>query len=317
MNHKEQDIKHTDTYINHTATEKWEFALQKRLKQCSPSLHRNYLEASTGACMMLDRYRTVFPQYTDHSSLHCLNIMNLAGQLVGDCLLQLNGSELYVLLTGILFHDLGMGISKADFEGLAPVLCGELYPVKGREAELIREYHQEFSALLVEKYSDIFEIRKEYVFPVMQAVRGHRKTDLWDENAFPAAFQIGTESVCLPYIAGIIRLADEMDLCRDRNSTLGGEEQMISDSYSRLVWRTHDTVTGMELTEKECILYAEGGDRDIWEELGKWTRKLQKTMDEVEQVITCRTPFFLPKRMVRIDKITPWLEQCQDITSET
>ena len=26
---------------------------------------------------------------------------------------------------------------------------------------------------------------------------------------------------------------------------------------------------------------------------------------------------FLPKRMVRIDKITPWLEQCQDITSET
>jgi len=315
MNHKEQDIKHTDTYINHTATEKWEFALQKRLKQCSPSLHRNYLEASTGACMMLDRYRTVFPQYTDHSSLHCLNIMNLAGQLVGDCLLQLNGSELYVLLTGILFHDLGMGISKADFEGLAPVLCGELYPAKGREAELIREYHQEFSALLVEKYSDIFEIRKEYVFPVMQAVRGHRKTDLWDENAFPAAFQIGT--VCLPYIAGIIRLADEMDLCRDRNSTLGGEEQMISDSYSRLVWRTHDTVTGMELTEKECILYAEGGDRDTWEELGKWTRKLQKTMDEVEQVITCRTPFFLPKRMVRIDKITPWLEQCQDITSET
>lgn len=317
MNHKEQDIKHTDTYINHTATEKWEFALQKRLKQCSPSLHRNYLEASTGACMMLDRYRNVFPQYTDHSSLHCLNIMNLAGQLVGDCLLQLNGSELYVLLTGILFHDLGMGISKADFEGLAPVLCGELYPVKGREAELIREYHQEFSALLVEKYSDIFEIRKEYVFPVMQAVRGHRKTDLWDENAFPAAFQIGTESVCLPYIAGIIRLADEMDLCRDRNSTLGGEEQMISDSYSRLVWRTHDTVTGMELTEKECILYAEGGGRDTWEELGKWTRKLQKTMDEVEQVITCRTPFFLPKRMVRIDKITPWLEQCQDITSET
>ena len=305
MNHKEQDIKHTDTYINHTATEKWEFALQKRLKQCSPSLHRNYLEASTGACMMLDRYRNVFPQYTDHSSLHCLNIMNLAGQLVGDCLLQLNGSELYVLLTGILFHDLGMGISKADFEGLAPVLCGELYLAKGREAELIREYHQEFSALLVEKYSDIFEIRKEYVFPVMQAVRGHRKTDLWDENAFPAAFQIGTESVCLPYIAGIIRLADEMDLCRDRNSTLGGEEQMISDSYSRLVWRTHDTVTGMELTEKECILYAEGGDRDTWEELGKWTRKLQKTMDEVEQVITCRTPFFCRRGWCELIKSHP------------
>lgn len=133
--------------------------------------------------------------------------MNLAGQLMGDCLEMLNGSELYVLLTGILFHDLGMGISNRDRD-------------------------------------------------------------------------------CLPYIAGIIRLADEMDLCRDRNSTLGVEEQMISDSYSQLVWRTHGTVTGMELTEEECILYAEGGDRDTWEELEKWAHKLQKTMDEVEQVIT-------------------------------
>ena len=46
MNHKEQDIKHTDTYINHTATEKWEFALQKRLKQCSPSIIQAPVEAS-------------------------------------------------------------------------------------------------------------------------------------------------------------------------------------------------------------------------------------------------------------------------------
>lgn len=250
--------------------------------------------------MMLDRYKTVFPQYTDHSSLHCLNIMNLAGQLVGNCLQQMNGGELYVLLTGILFHDLGMGISKADFEKLAPALCGERYPVKGSEGELIREYHQELGALLVEKYSGIFEIRKEYVFPVMQAVRGHRKADLWDENAFPAVFQTGAESICLPYIAGIIRLADEMDLCRDRNSTLGGEEQLISDAYSRLVWRTHDTVKEMELTEKECILYAEGGNRETWEELERWARKLQKTMDEVELVIASRTPFYLPGRMVRI-----------------
>lgn len=74
----------------------------------------------------------------------------------------------------------------------------------------------------------------------------------------------GMRQLC---IAGIIRLADEMDLCRDRNSTLGGEEQMISDSYSQLVWRTYAAVKEMELTEKECILYAEGGGRNIW---GNW-----------------------------------------------
>ena len=51
---------------------------------------------------------------------------------------------------------------------------------------------------------------------------------------------------------------------------------MISDSYSQLVWRTYAAVKEMELTETECILYAEGGGRNIWGELEKWTCKLQK-----------------------------------------
>ena len=63
MNHKEQDIKHTDTYINHTATEKWEFALQKRLKQCSPSLHRNYLEVQERISPVHGPQQPSLPEY--------------------------------------------------------------------------------------------------------------------------------------------------------------------------------------------------------------------------------------------------------------
>ena len=43
-----------------------------------------------------------------------------------------------------------------------------------------------------------------------------------DENAFPAAFQIGTESVCLPYIAGTIRLADGDGSCAVTGTVLFG-----------------------------------------------------------------------------------------------
>ena len=97
MNYREQDTDHGNTYINHTEIEKREFALLKRLRQCSPSLHS-------------------------------LNIMNLAGQLMGDCLEMLNGSGLYVLLTGILFHDLGMGISNRDRDCLPALYCGNHTP---------------------------------------------------------------------------------------------------------------------------------------------------------------------------------------------
>ena len=149
MNHKEQDIKHTDTYINHTATEKMEFALQKRLKQCSPSLHSETIwKLHRSLYEMLDRYRNVFPSIRTTAAF--LPEYYESGRTAGGRLsVAAEWKRAACAFDGDSFHDLGM-ISKADFEGPAPVLCGELYPAKGREAELIREYHQEFSALLVE-----------------------------------------------------------------------------------------------------------------------------------------------------------------------
>ena len=60
--------------------------------------------------MMLDRYKTVFPQYTDHSSLHCLNIMNLAGQLVGGTVIGVTGDPSICSMIEYMAHETGIGM---------------------------------------------------------------------------------------------------------------------------------------------------------------------------------------------------------------
>ena len=49
---------------------------------------------------MLSRYENYFPDFTDHTVLHTLDILDLCNQLIGRQIEKLNVQELYVLLMG-------------------------------------------------------------------------------------------------------------------------------------------------------------------------------------------------------------------------
>lgn len=281
-----------------------DYALTSALKEAEPELYQSYLDGAAAASLMLDRYEGIFPDFTDHGCVHSIHIMELAARLAGKELYRLNGGSLYVLLEGILFHDLGMGISEKDVRELGPeVWPGEECETEGL-ADRIREHHQELSALLIEKYGGFLEIPPEYRWAVAQAAKGHRRADLMDEKEFPARYQIRGEEICLPYICALIRLADELDLCWDRSSRLGRGERAVDDPYSRLVWRTHDTVSEVRILEDEIQLVWKGGDQEIRRELEGWAEKLQRVSDEVCLAAEERTDFVIPARQVTILRVT-------------
>ena len=60
--------------------------------------------------------------------------------------------DLYVLLMGALFHDVGMGVSVSDFEQFRAVLGFEELADDTARAWAVRGYHQELSGLYLEKY---------------------------------------------------------------------------------------------------------------------------------------------------------------------
>ena len=91
---------------------KLNYGIERRLAQCGPELHRRYRDCVVISQRMLCRYENYFPDFTDHTVLHTLDILELCNQLIGDQIEKLTAQDLYVLLMGALFHDVGMGGSR-------------------------------------------------------------------------------------------------------------------------------------------------------------------------------------------------------------
>ena len=99
-----------------------DYGIERRLARCAPELHDRYRDCVVVSQRMLSRYENYFPDFTDHTALHSLDILDLCNQLIGSQLEKLTAEDLYILLMGALFHDVGMGVSVADFEEFRQVL---------------------------------------------------------------------------------------------------------------------------------------------------------------------------------------------------
>ena len=136
--------------------------------------------------------------------------------------------------------------------------------------------------------------------------RGHRKTDLFDETEYPAAYRMPDgNTVCVPYLAALIRLADEVDVVASRNPMILYDIEIVKDEFSLLEHRKLDAVKSMEMTESEFILHAESDDEKVLEGLRDMVSKMQKTLDLCREVVEIRTPFSLSQNKVILVNHSP------------
>ena len=108
--------------------------------------------------------------------MHSLDVLDYSNQILGDQIWALNTLECYVLVMACYLHDVGMGISRKDFE----VFEKELEP-KGtlneshsiNEAQIIREQHNELSGMIIKKYFKLFDIFEKDIdaFGTHQSIR--------------------------------------------------------------------------------------------------------------------------------------------------
>ena len=101
--------------IKELGMEKTDFALERRLRYLDKNLHKRFTDTVFALQHILSNYKLIFPDFTDHTELHSLNIIEFCNQLIGDQIDKLNADEIYCILMGCYFHDTGMGVSKEDF----------------------------------------------------------------------------------------------------------------------------------------------------------------------------------------------------------
>jgi hypothetical protein len=285
-----------------------DFALEKRLRELDKKLHTRFTDTVFAIQNILSNYQLIFPDFTDHTVLHTLNIIDFCNRLIGDQIYKLNADEIYAILVGCYFHDTGMGITKKDFDEFSlQIDFGDYFLThdKNNYPEIIRNFHNEFSGLFIKKYANFFEFpSKEHMFAVVQISRGHRKTNLRDENEFPVSLKLNNgNSICLVYAAALVRLADEIDITASRNSHAIYDISKITKEIDLIEFMKHDAVKDLKISENEFVMIVSTDDEKIYEGLEKVALKMQKTLDECRSVVNDKTPFRITQERVVIKRI--------------
>ena len=279
------------------------FALEFRLRELDPDLHTRFTDCVFVLQKILSNYKLLFPEYTDHSELHSLTVIEFCNTLIGDRLDRLNKNEIYVLLCACYFHDTGMGITRKDFDAFSRKIdFGDYFKTHPNPSpsEQIRDFHNEYSGLFIRKYAQLFEFPSSaHLEAVIQISRGHRKTDLKDERAYPIELPTPDgETICLPYLAALIRLADEIDVTADRSSKLLYDLEAITDEHQLFEHKRHRAVRELVISKDAFTLMIDDSDPVILAMIQKMAAKMQQTLDTCRDAVNGRTPFEITQRRV-------------------
>lgn len=254
---------------------------------------------------MLTKYNRIFPDFTDHSVLHTLEILDKCNRFAGDQVMQLNADELYVLTMAALFHDVGMGLSEKHTREFASQIGKEQSYLDdpGHMREFTRVSHNELSGWFVSKYWGLFDIPNEkYAHAIIQLCRGHRKVDLFDSQEYPVKYYVSeNNAVCLLYLSALIRLADETDITAHRNlAFVRGlpDKDLFSESYFE--HRKHRCIKSLDIIDDKIIITAVAEDQEIYDAIIRTANKLDDTLKYCHKVVE-KTPFKIYQDKVVLD----------------
>ena len=287
---------------------KYDFSLERRLKELNENLHARFTSTVFALQQILSNYQLIFPNFTDHTELHSLNVIEFCNNLIGPQIDKLNADEIYCILMGCYFHDTGMGISHNDFDEFSKKIdFGDYFESHAKDdyPEIVRNFHNEYSGLFIKKYARFFEFPSEqHLFAIMQISRGHRKTDLYDENQYPSALLTPSgNTICLPYLSALVRLADEIDVTAARNPGVIYDISKIAEEKNLIEFMKHEAVKGLDIREKEFVMKVDTDDSNLLEKLKILASKMQKTLAQCRDVVANKTKFVITQERVIVEKI--------------
>ena len=281
-----------------------DYLLETKLRKENRVLHRLTRDSAAVLQKMLESFLPRFPDFTDHTILHSMDVLEYCNLLLGEKQIErLTAAECYVLIMSCYLHDIGMGITQKNYEELSREIdFGDYFETHSRENTemIIRDFHNEYSGLFIRKYAELFDIPcEEMVFAIVQMSRGHRKTDLLDENVY---HDLMTKDgvIRTAFLSAIIRLADEIDVGVDRNSELLFDSSKVHDVKCIEAFGTHESIRRVEVREDAIVLYIKPKAPEYRALILDLVKKMQETLDYCRKVATLRSDFHLTQTNVKI-----------------
>lgn len=285
----------------------FDFLLELRLKEQNGELAYRHACCMSLFEQMLKKFLAVFPTFTDHTLLHTLNVTNISNQLLRENVMRLNASEIYIYLMSCALHDIGMGVSDKDLDSFIDASGRRGYVNEHPDVskpDVIRQFHNDFSAQFVKKYWEILEIPNErYAMAIAEVGRGHRKTDLLDEALYPVDFDLGDGNQAnLALLAALIRICDELDIASDRNPDMLYNTETIErmSKVSAFEFFKHEAIHTVEFEDDHILIVADTEREGLAEGIVQATQTVKGTLEYCLSVIEKRSDFKIDCRKIKL-----------------
>lgn len=283
----------------------YDYAMERRLRKLDPGLHRRFTDSVFALQHILSNYKLLFPTFTDHTELHSLNVIDFCNRIIGSQIDRMNPDEIYCLLMGSYFHDTGMGVSEKDYEAFSKNIdFGDYFETHSREntSDVIRAFHNEFSGQFLRKYAPLFDIPSdEHLRAIIQISRGHRKTRLTDESVYPIALSLPNgNTVCCPYLAALVRLADEIDVAAGRNLSFLYDMHSLTGGQDVIEFGKHEAIKEVIVKPDSFDLMIETNDDFVLHNIKEMSVKMQKTVDDCCAAVNGRTPYIITQKSIEL-----------------
>ena len=203
----------------------------------------------------------IIHDYTDHGIDHCDRIENYAIEILksNECNF-LSRDEIYILLCGIYFHDIGMQCDVIKYPAIRQIAESEFGAKLDSDfssssssrfdiddQKLIRENHHLLSAAWI-KYA--YQSGDTTIGPAIRTIPGHLISDVIDICKFHSKLAISDCSLSSPldenlrrqFIAALLRFSDELDI--DANRIL--PETLLNfrlPPENVVIWWIHNRIT--------------------------------------------------------------------------
>jgi len=255
----------------------------------NPDLVASIEECKKQCKSILQRYLLNFPEYTDHSITHSEKILSHAENLIGNGH-SLNPDEIYILIMACYLHDIGMASSEEVIKKLKESSEYKEYEKeKGDNFEdFLRGIHHKLSYdFILNNYETLGIINETYAEAIALVGMGHRKENLFDFDLFPPHYSVksGSDFVCIPFLAGILRLADELDITNDRTPDLLFSKYFPKNKISKDEWNKHKATYRVNFRSNLIIINAKCDNPFLYNALVTHYKKIEQVINYVQKMI--------------------------------
>ena len=265
--------------------------LESKLECLNAGLLNRFQKAKEEVELLLSKYDSNFPTYTDHSIKHSLEVFNLTSELLtSEEINNLNADEIFILSMASILHDIGMCLPESELIMLYNEKINQSTKLidKIDDENMIRDVHHQLSYwFIVKEYKQLQIPDEKYAEAIGLVARGHRKVALDNNDIYKPKFFVksGREFVCLPYLASILRLADELDITNIRTPQLLTKYYMPNNEESIKEWRKHISTTQINFTEDKILFEVKCTDQNNLAALEDQFEKIQNQSNYCQKII--------------------------------